>query len=73
LNDRLWAPDFIPKNEQCVALFFTDALRIPRDLGDWVQTSGTYNVPENSPVSNGLRLLRAQAQILRFLEGCEWH
>lgn len=30
-------PDLYPKNEPCVALFFTDALRLPRSLGDWVQ------------------------------------
>ena len=54
-----------------MALFFTDALCIPHGLDDWAQSSGTSCVSENSPVIYGLRLLRAQMQILRLLEGRE--
>lgn len=54
-----------------MALLLTDALHIPRALGDWLQTPGTEESPKTLRTSNGSRLLRGQVQNLRLLEGCK--
>ncbi|KAJ4994406.1 hypothetical protein SVAN01_00235 [Stagonosporopsis vannaccii] len=68
-NDRLLVSGMKLQNEPCMALLLTDATAHSCPRGDWTRIPGMRSWPDDSPASSRLRLLRAQAQSLRLLEG----